>query len=384
VADADAPLRVVQVLFHEDVQGRTPEELLAAWPTLPAVASAVARAGVRLDVVLPAAYPQVIARDGVTYHFVAPPRAAAARIARVRRWRTAGTIIDMIRSLAPDVVHVHGFNYPMAVRRLSGALRGVPVLVQDHGNVHPHGWRRLLFRLTYRNIAGVAFTGREQADPFIGSGVFRRGIPVFDIIGGSSTFTPGDRDASRRTTGMTGDPCILMASHLNSNKDPLTALAAFERTAAVLPDARLHCCYGSAPMIDAVRRRIANSALLRERVFLVGRRPHDEMEARYRAADFFMQTSHREASGFSLIETLACGTMPLVADIPAARRIVGDAGSLTPVGDASALAAAMIACAGGNRLEQRRIARQRFEQALTFDVIGRALCTTYRSLCAVQ
>jgi glycosyltransferase involved in cell wall biosynthesis len=185
---------------------------------------------------------------------------------------------------------------------------------------------------------------------------------------------------------MFGDPCFLWTGRLDDNKDPLTALAAFERAALELRDGdpRLWCCFGKSPLLDVVANRINGSAVLRERVTLLGTRPHVEMESRFRAADFFVQTSHREGSGYSLIESLACGTPPLVTHIAAARRIVGAVGSLTPVGDADALAAAMVEWSKRDRAELRRAARARFESALTYDVIGRELRHAYETLAAAR
>jgi glycosyltransferase involved in cell wall biosynthesis len=113
---------------------------------------------------------------------------------------------------------------------------------------------------------------------------------------------------------------------------------------------------------------------------LLGGRPHHELELRFRAADFFVQASHREGSGYSVIEALACGTTPLVTDIPAVRKIVGDVGSLTPVDDAPALTEAMVAWAARDRASLRRAARARFESALTFDVLGKELRAAYATL----
>jgi glycosyltransferase involved in cell wall biosynthesis len=92
--------------------------------------------------------------------------------------------------------------------------------------------------------------------------------------------------------------------------------------------------------------------------------------------------SHVEASGYSLIEALSCGTTPLVTDIPSFRRICGEgrAGSLTPVGDARAMADAMIAYAGRDRVSLRAAARAHFEEALSFDAIGRQLRGVYQTL----
>jgi glycogen(starch) synthase len=115
-------------------------------------------------------------------------------------------------------------------------------------------------------------------------------------------------------------------------------------------------------------------------VTLLGARKHEEMEALFRAADLFVQASHHEACGYSTIEALSCGTPSLVTDIPATRRVVGAAGSLTPVEDAEALANAMIAWGWGDRPAQRAAARAQFERALSFDVIGRELRAAYMGL----
>ncbi|HEU4630133.1 MAG TPA: glycosyltransferase family 4 protein [Gemmatimonadaceae bacterium] len=379
------PLRVAQVSFHCDAQRRDAETLLHAWPTLPGIASAAARAGVEVTVVQGAARRQTLVRDGVTFHFVDDPRGMPVRLpGGVPLVRRPDRILALVAGLRPDVVHVQGFQYPLAVHQLMRALPGVPVLVQDHASQPPRGWRRRAWRWAYRPLAGAAFTARQQAAPFVAAGVLRPGLPVFEVVEGSSAFAPGDREAARRRTGLTGDPCLLWTGHLNANKDPLTALAAFELAAPQLPDARLWCCYGTAPLLDAVRRRIAASPVLRERVTLLGRRPHAAMEAYFRAADFLVQASHRESCGYATIEAMACGTPPLVTDIPPTRRMVGDAGSLTPVGDARALACAMVAWAALDRAALRRRARARFECALSYDAIGRELRAAYEALAGAR
>ena len=259
-------------------------------------------------------------------------------------------------------------------------MPGVPLLVQDHGSVVPTGWRRHAWRWAHRVLGGVAFTSREQALPWQRARILRADLPVFEVIEGSSEFTPGDQDAACEASGMYGAPCLLWTGRLDANKDPLTMLAAVESAARALPDLRLWCCFGASTLLDVIQRRISQSPLLKPRVHLLGNRPHQEMETRFRAADFFVQTSRHEGSGYSLIEALACGTTPLVTDIPPFRRIVADAGSLTGVADSVALGRAITSWVGRDRGLLRRRARARFDEALSFDVIGRQLRHAYESL----
>ncbi len=367
-------LRVTQVSFVPDRLARDGHALLAAWPTLPAVARAVAEAGVHVTVVVAAHADETFSEDGVRYHF------AAARRGRMRpRTALAPTVAAVVAS-RPDVVHVHGFTSSHAVRPLSRALPATPIIVQDHGGAVPSALARLTNWRTNASWAGAVFTAREQAESLRRAGMLGPGVRVFEAVEMSSHFAPGDAAAARQATGMFGNPCMLWTGRLDENKDPLTVLAAFEEFAAVAPDARLWCCFGDAPLLPAVKRRIAASSLLSERVTLVGTRPHAEMELRFRAADFLVQASHREGSGYSVIEALACGTTPLVSDIPSFRRMVGDAGSLTPVGDARALAAAMRAWHARGPRERREAARAQFERRLSFTAMSADLLAAYRGV----
>ena len=375
--------KVVQVSFVPETERRDPETLLAAWPTLVNVAASVARAGVQLTVVLAAVRDQMIERDGVRYEFVddgrAVPRRSPIRGGRVRR---SADVIDHVAALGPDVVHLHGFVRPLLARRLRAGLRGVPLLVQDHASRVPNGARRLFWRLAFGDADAVAFAAREQGQPFHDAGVIRRTTPVFELFEDSTHFGIGDRDAARAATGLSGDPCVLWTGRLDANKDPLVALEAFEHAARELPGARLWCRYGDAPLLADVERRIAASPVLRERVVLLGRCTHAEMEAHYRAADLFVQASHHEGCSYSIIESLACGLAPMVTDIPSVRRLVGDAGALVPVGDASALGAAIVEWARRDPAARRAAARARFESALTYECVGRDLRDAYETMMA--
>ena len=302
------------------------------------------------------------------------------RVRRVPVVRRPDRLLAKVQSLSPDVVHVHGFGFPVATWQLRRALPSVPILVQDHASSPPAGLRRVLWRWAYAGCDAAAFATREQVREFVSAGVISKRMPVFEVLEGSSRFTPGDRTQARRFTGIFGDPCILWTGHLNANKDPLVALDAFEQAAPSLPDARLWCCFGEAPLREQVERRIAESPVLRERVVLLGSRSLDEMERYFRAADLFVQMSHREGCSYSTIEALSCGVAPLVSDIPSTRRIVGDAGALVPVGDARALAAAILDWAARDPEQRRAAARARFEEALSFDVIGRDLRNAYDTL----
>jgi glycosyltransferase involved in cell wall biosynthesis len=258
----------------------------------------------------------------------------------------------------------------------------VPLLAQDHADRPPSPWRLPRARRDARAWKAVAFTAREQAIPFREAGLLGASVPVHEVLEASSDFSPGDRRDARRQTGIHGDPAFLWVGHLDANKDPLTVL---DGLATVLPrfvDPHLWCCYRTAPLLTEVRSRIAGHprlAGLAGRVHLLGERPASEIELLLRAADAFVLGSHREGSGYAVLEAMACGTPPIVTGVPSLRRIAGPglASLLWTPGNAGACAAALGRLAVEDPADLRARTRLRFEQALAWDAVGRELRAAY-------
>jgi len=177
-----------------------------------------------------------------------------------------------------------------------------------------------------------------------------------------------------------GNPALLWGGRLDENKDPLTILDAVEAAADNLPDLRLWCCYHEQPLLDRVKARIAASPILSSRVHLLGKVPHETIERLCRAADFFIAASHREGSGYALIEALACGTTPIISEIPAFRSLAGNVGFFAAAGDASSFAAAIAAAARKPRPELRARTIEHFNENLSFDAVGRQLRDIYAAM----
>lgn len=361
-----ASLHVVQVGFHVDAQGREPAKLLDDWPTLVDVAEAAQQGGVRVSVVQACRHKHTLNRNGVRYHFFADGEDAPA----------------LIRGLTPHVVHVHGLCFPREVLRLAAHLPTVPILLQDHASRPPRLWQRPLHRRAFAAAAGVAFCSKPQSWPFEQARLIDGKTSIRVIAESTSRFMPGARDEARKRTGLDGNPCLLWVGHLAANKDPLTVLEGVSRAADALPGLTLWCCFGEAPLGRAVAARIARDARLRSRVHLLGRRPHAEIESLMRAADVFVSGSHREGSGYALIEALACGLPPLVTDIPSFRALTGDGavGRLWWCGDAQSLADELLGIASELGPAQRAVVRAHFERELSLAALGRRLEETYRGL----
>jgi glycosyltransferase involved in cell wall biosynthesis len=372
-----ALLHVAQIGFFDDPRRRLPSELLTVWPTMVDVAEAVSLAGVRISVVQACSQTDHFERNGVHYHFL--PFAEAARTRR-----QLAAFGELLRELAADVFHVHGLDFPRQVLALADLVPGTPIILQDHASGIPRFWRRAGLRRSTSVVAGIAFCALDQAQPFIKAGLVDAKTPLYEIAESTCRFVPGEREEARRITALEGDPAILWVGHLDANKDPLTVLEGIGNAALHLRDLKLYCCFGNAPLLRAVQRRINADPLLRGRVHLLGRVSHERVELLMRAADLFVLGSHHEGSGYSLIEALACGLPPVVTDIPSFRALTngGHAGGLWPCGNARALSDAVQSIWARSRLELRSTARAHFERALSFPALGRKLSAMYENVVA--
>jgi len=368
---------VVQISFFSDPQGRSAAQLLNAWPTLVDVAEAATKPGSKVSVVQAHSQAERLERNGVHYHFL-PFGDASSHGAHSAEYR------ELLHSLSPDVFHVHGLDFPRQVQSLAELNSGVPIILQDHASRPPRIWRRAAARRGMSVAAAVAFCSLEQARPFANAGLIGAATQVYEIPESTSRFTPADRDDARRLTGVEGDPAVLWVGHLNANKDPLTVLEGISAAIRELPRLRLYCCFGNAPLLHAVESRIASDSRLRGKVHLLGRMPHERIELLMRAADIFVLGSHREGSGYSLIEALACGLPPVVTDIPSYRSLTKaeSVGKLWPCGHSHALCQALRSVASCSGSALRAAVRRHFERELSSDALGVKLTAMYADVLA--
>jgi glycosyltransferase involved in cell wall biosynthesis len=368
-------MHVMQISFFVDEQQRSPAKLLEDWHSLEDIAMAVASTGARVTVVQASLSPGQVARNGVEYFFLKPER-------RHGRLADSAAFTSLLRARPPDVVHVHGLSFGRDVLALRAVAPNVPILLQDHADRAPPFWARSTWRRGAAAAAGISFCAREQSEPFVRAGLLPRDMAIFQIPESTSTFTPGEAAAARAATGLHGDPAVLWVGHLDRNKDPLTVLDGVASALRSLPELQLWCCFGAAPLLTTVQARLARDPLLRERVHLLGRVPHEQMELLMRAADLFVLGSHREGSSFSLIEALATGLTPVVTDIPSLRALTGGGavGKLWPCGSSDALRSALRDAAVTLEPCTRAAVRRHFDANLSTIALGRGLAAAYREL----
>ncbi|MDB5971983.1 MAG: glycosyltransferase [Hydrocarboniphaga sp.] len=368
-------MHVAQLNLIRAPQNRDPEEVLQDWHSLPDIAESVASAGVRVSVIQSAAYSHRMTRNDIDYYFVQTRPAGSAD------QRSAG-YARLLSEIGAELLHVHGLGFADEVYALSRRLPKLPILLQDHADRPPRWWRRRRWRRGLSAAAGVAFTALDQAQPFVSAGLLDRRTRLFAIAESPSRFTPGDKASARRASGLFGDPCLLWVGHLNPGKDPMAVLDGVAAAVRQLPGLQLWCCYASAALLEAMRRRIDRDPLLAGRVHLLGRVAHAQVQELMRAADLFVLGSHAESCGYAVMEALACGVTPVVTDIPSFRALTGDGryGQLWPCGDSAQLAQRLI-LAVSQPLDPAAL-RAHFDATLSLSAVGRRWAEAYAQMLA--
>ena len=109
--------------------------------------------------------------------------------------------------------------------------------------------------------------------------------------------------------------------------------------------------------------------------------PFEELADRYRASDVCVQASREEGLGFSALEALACGVPVVATAVGGLKDTIrdGDTGWQVPIGNADALAAAIIAVLDDPAEAQRRTSRgaaqvaAHYDRELVFDLLVKRL-----------
>lgn len=245
-----------------------------------------------------------------------------------------------IRYVNPDVVIIQGFTFPVQVIFLRFALGRKPVFILQHHGGKPLHFPRLAMQiLADKFVDAYLFTSVEMADEWIQKGIISHKKKCFEFPEGSTNFTRKNKTFCKQQLNMHGNFNFLWVGRLNHNKDPFTILNAFDKYLESNASAKLYMIYNASDLLEEIERKIRNSALLKESVIMVGEVPHDELVNWYSAADFFVSGSHHEGSGFALIESMACGCIPIVSHIAPFKKMLADGkyGCLFETGNANDL-----------------------------------------------
>lgn len=143
---------------------------------------------------------------------------------------------------------------------------------------------------------------------------------------------------------------------------------------------------GHGPDGEELERRFQQAGVMGH-VTLAGAVPGAQMPDYYRAADCFIFPSRFEGCGFAVLEAMAAGCAPVVADIRGSLRVLvedGRAGQLARVGDGEALARGVLALARDRDLlrKTQEAARARVLSHYTLERMARSYAESFHRVLA--
>lgn len=249
-----------------------------------------------------------------------------------------GAVKKELGSFGPDIVNAiyaggYGFiGAQSGFRPLVVSAIGSDMLV-DYPSSFVH---RLQIEYALRRAALVT-TDAES----LSCAVVRAGVEPSRIVEIYFGIDPSVFNREGRTERGDGPLRIVSTRNLHPVYRLETLIAAFAGLSGKT-DARLVIC-GDGPERGALESK-AREAGVSDTITFAGRLDPDGIADELKKADIYVSTSRSDSTSVSLLEAMACGSVPVVTDLDANREWIrnGVSGLLFRTGDETGLAAAML------------------------------------------
>ena len=279
---------------------------------------------------------------------------------------------NYIKSQKPDVIIVQGLIFPLQVIALRMKVgKDCKIIIQHHGEKPFKGIKKIFQKIASKYIDAYLFTAIEISTDWVRLNIINAS-KCFEILPASTWFTRLDKNICKEKLGLKGTHNFLWVGRLNTNKDPITVMKAFEKYVSFQSDARLHMVFQTNDLLDEVFDFIKQSDTLASSVYLHGKITHSQLPYWYSAADFYISASHNESCGYALLEAMACGCIPIVTSIPSFKKITGNGkyGFLFPAGEPDALLKILCDLKKINREQFSENVRWHFNNILSYKNIA--------------
>ena len=183
-------------------------------------------------------------------------------------------------------------------------------LIQDHGNTYSRKFK--MCRPLFKQFDGVLFNSLGQGEEWIKNRVFERN-QIHYIPEGTSNFKINHQDRLVKLKQKNITQCLWIGN-LDENKDPITIIRAIGRLKEIF-DIHLNMIFRKDQLIKEVRNEI-ESRKLEDVITLIGTVNHEDLEQYYIDSHFILAGSAKEGSGYSVMEAMSCGVVPILTKIP--------------------------------------------------------------------
>ena len=225
------------------------------------------------------------------------------------RWAFLKTATEYIKTNKCEYVIIHGLDYFLDAVYIKW-FSGTKVILQHHAEKTYLRKKAMLMPLADKYIDAYLFNGKEVALPFIQKKCISSVKKIHEVVEGSSDF---NFSSTKQINAVKQIVCI---GRLNENKNFITLLKAIGILKLKRSDFCVSMYYTSNESEDDLKNYCTTNKL-NDYVVFKGALPKTQIEPLLNLADIFISCSLYEGSGYALIESLACGTFPIVSNIPA-------------------------------------------------------------------
>ncbi len=325
-------MKVAQV-FHFYEKGLSGAEMVEKYFSIRFNAESLVQLGIDVHVFFRFHSDDKVKRDGVHYHFIKDSLSPTPKKWNAcRKYNKAVT--GLVQEKGIKLIHAHNPFSALCHQHLQKLNTGLAYLVQDHSGLIKLKNEKLL-KLFLKNIDGLLFSAPGMEDPWIASNILTQ-EQVYAVMEASCEW----RLDPKLIQGYEPNnvPRFLWIGNLDKNKDPLTVLKAMASYKTEHRDFRLQMIFRENTLEAEVRKFIEENELTQQ-VDLIAYVPRERISLYMHQNDYFIAASHKEGSGYSLMEAMACGLTPIATRIPSFVELTQNekVGSLYPVGDDAAL-----------------------------------------------
>ncbi|MES2411836.1 MAG: glycosyltransferase family 4 protein [Bacteroidota bacterium] len=292
----------------------------------------------------------------------------------LEKWKIPFHFNRYIKSLNPDYILVHGFGSAHYLIFLKIICPKAKIILQCNGfATEPKGLVKLIFRTSNRFIDGYFFTGIQNAKSWYENKVIPKN-KIIELMEGSVDFRFQGNSHREKST-------FIWVGRLDENKDPITVLKAFHRFLVIDSTAKLTMVYHEGDLESQVSEFIRTNSLTNN-IELKGFVAHKDLEALYHCYQYFILGSHYEGSGYALLESMACGCIPVVTDIPSFNYMTdnGNCGLLFIAGNHEKLFEQLTETTIINYVDYQKKVLAHFENRLSFQAIANKIAASFQSL----
>ncbi|WP_435103413.1 glycosyltransferase [Arhodomonas sp. AD133] len=283
--------------------------------------------------VCPAGSEIAAAAEGVADRVVAIPVRGDLDIGFARR------LVRVLREECADLVHLHSRRGADVLGGIAARFAGVPAVLSRRVDNPERRWQ---VALKYRLYAHVVTISEGIRRVLLAEGVPPEKVTCVPSAVDTERYRPGgDREWFRRIFSLDADEqTVGMVAQFIPRKGHRLLVEAASAILATQPRTRF-LLFGQGPEVDAIRAAVAEAGLA-ERFVFAGFR--DDLEQVMPCLDVLAHPAYMEGLGVSLLQAAACEVPVVATPVGGIPEVVvdGENGHLVPVGDANALARAVI------------------------------------------